>query len=161
VNSEPLNSDRQASQVKTVRKIIAILSMFGAGSGLYVIINALFQESMTNRIFLVSLAFFVLASLQVVSGFYAFRDNLIGVNILIVSYIFQLFAFAFGNFAYLISTGPVIFLKYDNVVNEVALDLHLFQIIYKVSFSGDYSFISINLFVLLILIFLVRSKSSY
>jgi hypothetical protein len=160
VDSELLSNDRQAPQIKIVRKVIAILSMFGAGLGSYVSINALFEESMTNRIFLVSLAFFVLASLQVVSGFYAFRDNLIGINMLIVSYIFQLFAFAFGDFAYIISTGPVIFLKYDNVVNEVALDLHLFQIIYKVSFSGDYSFISINLFVLLILIILVRSKSS-
>jgi hypothetical protein len=92
VDSELLSNDRQAPQIKIVRKIIAILSMFGAGLGSYVSINALFEESMTNRIFLVSLAFFVLASLQVVSGFYAFRDNLIGVNMLIVSYIFQLFA---------------------------------------------------------------------
>jgi len=141
-----------------IQKIIGALTFIGATILIYLLIQSIPDNTFSLSTTLVWIAVFSLAFIQAISGVITYLGKIDGFNVLIFCYFFELFAFATDKLAYLITIGPVFAIKYDRNLGSLGVDFGIFQVAYKIEFSGDYSFFSINLFVVLILIALIRLK---
>ena len=145
--------------MEIMQKFIGILTVIGAIILIYLLIIHSFPDTgFSSSITFVWILVFILAFIQAVSAVATYQGKTEGFNMLIFCYLFELIAFANNKLAYLISIGPVLAIKYDRILWNLGVDFGIFQVAYKIEFSGDYSFFSINLFVLLILVALFRLK---
>ena len=107
---------------------------------------------------------FLLATAQLVGALLAFQESDKGIVVLLVSSMFQIFGIGLENFAYLITAGPYLGVKYDAVMSQIGFEATIFQIAYKIDFSADYDFLSINLvtiFTIYILLKQLRLSSAH
>lgn len=145
--------------MKVTGKAIALLSLVGSILLIYLLISDYLSTNISDVNFVIWVMVLLFASTRLVAAILAFQEIANGITVLILCFLFEIFAFAIGKFTYLISVGPFFFVKYDKLLNKLGIDFGPFQVAYKIDFSGEYSFFSINLFVLFAISILVAKKN--
>jgi hypothetical protein len=141
-----------------LRVFIAGLSLTGGIALAWLVLHDYLQGNIDDNFVILCLALLVLGCVQVGGAIGLLYNNLIGVKILMVCYFLQTFAFSLGQFSYLVTSGPAIFLKYDAAYSKIGIDFAIFQVAYHFNISGSFSFFSVNLFALAILILIFRNR---
>ncbi|MCF0049333.1 hypothetical protein LXM25_04645 [Dyadobacter sp. LJ53] len=130
--------------MKILIKCICALAFVGAGSLIFLLISN-WKDGSPIIVLSAWCLIFLLGVAQLSGALLAFQESRLGTSFLIASYICQIIALGHEGFAYLVTTGPYLGLKYDAISNHISIEASPFQIAYKVEFSADYSFTSINL----------------
>lgn len=139
-------------------KGISILSILGAVTFLYLVTNEYINSEYDKTKSVIVILLLVFSCFQIVGGIMTYRNEVLGFRILIGCYVLQICAFSVGVFSYLISTGPVLFIKYDSSVSKLTADVGLFQIAYHLDLSGEYNFFSVNIIAATIILILVKES---
>ncbi|MDQ6479475.1 hypothetical protein [Dyadobacter sp. LHD-138] len=139
-------------------KGIAILSILGGVTFFYLVAREYLNSDYDNVKAGVAFLLLIFSCFQIIGGILTYRNELPGFKVLIGCYVVQICAFSIGVFSYMISTGPILFVKYDFVESKLAADVGLFQVAYHLDFSGQYDYFSVNLTTVTIILILIKES---